>query len=98
MEKDKMQELTITWQRVTRIWWLILWRHMLGAAILGGAIGAVVGGIEGGMGLSGKMILVSSALAGVIVNIAWSLVVVRMALRKRYIDFQLVLISRNISS
>ena len=38
-----MQELEVTWQRVARIWWLIVWRALLGGTLLGAAIGFIIG-------------------------------------------------------
>jgi hypothetical protein len=90
-----MEELTITWQRVARIWWLIVWRATLGGLVLGAIIGGIIGFIEGAMGLSLRTIAISSQLPGAIVGIIWSLAVVHMALRKKYIDFRLALVAHS---
>jgi hypothetical protein len=89
-----MQELEITWQRVARIWWLIVWRAALGGGILGFILGAIIGFIEGSIGWSMGTIQASSGIAGMLVSLGWAVVVVKMALRKKYIDFRLALIPR----
>jgi hypothetical protein len=34
-----MQELETTWPRVLAVWWLIIWRGLVGAFLLGVALG-----------------------------------------------------------
>jgi len=86
-----MQELEVTWQRVARIWWLIVWRALLGGTLLGAAIGFIIGFIGALIGWPRQSTVLFSTIAGALVSVAWGLVVVRMALRKRYMDFRLVL-------
>ena len=38
-----MVEVEVTWGKVTKIWWSILWRYILFAALIGGVIGFIVG-------------------------------------------------------
>jgi hypothetical protein len=90
-----MQQLAITWPRVTRIWWLIVWRVAVGGALIGAVVGFVIGFIEAVMGYSRATITVHTGIAGWMVGMAWSLVVVRMALRKTYSDFQLLLVTKS---
>jgi hypothetical protein len=90
-------ELEVTWQRVARIWWLIVWRAMLGGLLIGVILGFIIGFIEGLIGLSLQTISISGAVAGWLGGLPWGLVVVRMALRKRYNDFRLAL-APNISN
>ncbi len=44
--------------------------------------------IEGAFDVSAQAIAVSSAIAGAIVDLIWSLFVIRMALRKKYGEFR----------
>jgi hypothetical protein len=87
-----MQELEVTWGRVRSVWWLIIWRAAVGGAVLGAVIGAILGFIEGMMGVSPATITLSSAVAGGLVNLAWSLFVVRWALTKKYRAFRLAMV------
>ena len=89
-----MQELDVTWQRVLSVWWLVVWRAALGGAIFGALVGFIIGFIGAIIGVSTQMITLSSAIVGAIANLAWSLFVVRMALRKKYGEFRLGLVPR----
>jgi hypothetical protein len=90
-----MQELAITWPRVTRIWWLIVWRAAVGGGLIGAAVGFVIGFIQGVMGYSRAAVIISTGIAGWMVGVAWTLVVVRMALLKVYSDFRLALVPKS---
>ena len=61
--------------------------------MFGAVVGAIIGAVLHAIGLH-KMILVFAGIAGLIVGTPRSLVVVRMALKKAYIDFRTVLIPR----
>jgi hypothetical protein len=89
-----MKELELTWPRVLRVWWLFMWRAVLGGFVFGGIAGFVLGffGVLAGMSLE-TIQLVSGAL-GLLIGIGWAIMVVRMALRKRYGDFRIVLVPR----
>jgi hypothetical protein len=86
-----MPELEVTWQRAARVWWLIVWRALLGGVLLGAVIGFIIGLIGAAMGWPQQSTIGFSTIAGALVSAAWGLVVVRMALRKKYIEFRLVL-------
>jgi hypothetical protein len=105
-----MQELEATWGRATRVWWLIMWRGVLGGTLIGGAVGVIVGIVTVVVVLvvHGSLDRVEEqpiyqigialgALLGVIIGIGWYIVVVRMALRKQYRDFRLVIVPRSAS-
>ena len=38
-----MNEAELTWNRSMRVWWLIVWRTMVGCVVLGAIVGAVLG-------------------------------------------------------
>ena len=38
-----MQELKITWERVARVWWLLVWRGLLGGWILAVVLAFLIG-------------------------------------------------------
>jgi hypothetical protein len=87
-----MQELDATWRRVRSVWWLIVWRAAVGGGLLGALVGFIMGFIEAAFDVSPQMITLTSAIAGAIVNLIWSLFVIRMALRKKYGDFRLAVV------
>ncbi len=87
-----MQELDPTWGRMMSVWWLLAWRTMVGAVLLG----ALTGGVFGVFAAladwpADKIQSVSAVLVGVI-GALWGIVVVRMALKKQYGDFRIALV------
>ena len=90
-----MQELKPTWPRTISVWWLIIWRSILGAAILGSVAGLILGIVAAIVGASPTTIAAAGGFIGLPIGIVWMIVVVRMALRKNYRDFRLALIPRN---
>jgi hypothetical protein len=90
-----MQELEVTWARVLSVWWLIEWRAIAGGLVTGGAVGAVLGVAfaftDWDSGRAGELELVF----GGIVGLAWTFIATRMALRKQYRDFRIVLLPRD---
>ncbi len=90
-----MQELEASWPRVLRVWWLIVWRGALGGFVFGGIAGFVLGFVGAIAGVSMEMIQLGSGILGLVIGLGWALLVVRMALRKRYGDFRLALVPRD---
>jgi uncharacterized MnhB-related membrane protein len=88
-----MQELEATWGRVIAICWLIIWRGTLGAMILGGVLGFIIGFVGAILGFAQEATALS-AIVGAIAGLAWYAFVVRMALRKHYKDFRIALVPR----
>ncbi|HTT47497.1 MAG TPA: hypothetical protein VMG39_05765 [Pseudolabrys sp.] len=89
-----MQELEVTWGRTISIWWLFMWRSLLGALVFGFAIGAAIGFFVAILGLPREIITIASPLLGAVIGILWGVMVMRMALRKLYSDFRIVLVPR----
>ena len=88
-----MQELAITWQRVIRIWWLITWRAFVGSWILAMIFGFVVGVLHYAALVDTQLSYISSVVVGWFLGFGWLIVVVRMALNKKYTDFRLALVA-----
>ncbi len=93
---DTQTETTsdMTWGRIFRVWWLFAWRGLSGFIVIGGAVGYIVGLALGGIGTSKEAITAVSSIIGVSVYLLWGLVIVRMALNKKYRDFDLKLTIR----
>jgi hypothetical protein len=87
-----MQELEATWGRVISVWWLLAWRGLLGAVLIGAVVGFIIGFIGALAHVSQETITLLSSIAGALVGLAWAIMVVRMALRKRYGEFRLALV------
>lgn len=87
-----MNELSVTWQRVRSVWWLVVWRGIIGGTVLGGIAGFVIGLFGAVIGLNLETIQTLAALVGFFLGLAWLWIVVRMALRKTYRDFRIALV------
>ena len=82
-----IQELDLTWSRVMSVWWLIFWRGSIGALLVGGVIGFIIGFIFGVLRIPG--------IPGGIGGLLWFVLVVRMALGKKYQGFRIALLPRS---
>lgn len=89
-----MQELELTWQRTLSIWWLIVWRGLVGSILLGGLVGFIVAFVGGMMHLPTDTMTLASQILGLGVGLVWWSVVVRMALGKQYGKFRIALVAR----
>jgi hypothetical protein len=90
-------EMEITWARVVRVWWALLWRgllEMLVAAVAGGVVGFAVGFVLGVLGAPIPTIQVVCGLLGALLGLLISLVPVKLALGRDYGDFRLALMPR----
>ncbi len=88
-----MQELEVTWSRVLSVWWLIHWRALAGGLATGVALGTLLGlaAVFADLPSSTAVQLGISAVAGY----AWTIIAMRMALRKKYREFRIVLLPRD---
>jgi hypothetical protein len=81
----------ITWRRLAAIWWLILWRGLVGGMVVGGVLGFVIGVVGAILGLGNSGVV--AGIAGLMLSIVWGMFVLRMALIKKYSDFRLILVT-----
>lgn len=87
-----MQELEITIGRLLRIFWLISWRGILGAAAIGFVVGFVVAFVLAMASVDRATISSINVVLGFTAGLIWYVVVLRMALKKRYDDFRIALL------
>jgi|SRR6516162_1425817 hypothetical protein len=79
--------MELTFRKLLSVWWLLAWRS-LGSVVIGGIIGIVwvlLGNKVTGVGY--VSLQVTTGIAGLM----WSIIVLQMALCKKYRDFQIVL-------
>ena len=88
-------ELEKTWGRILSIWWLLLWRGLLGGFMVGAAIGFVIGIVGSILGYPQASRLLVIQVIAAPAGLAWGLFVIRMALNKPYRDFRIALLPRN---
>ena len=88
-----MNEAELTWNRSMRVWWLIVWRTMVGCVVLGAIVGAVLGIIIALFQIPAAAVGtgIVSGILGLFISVVWTACVVRMALKKHYSDFRFVL-------
>lgn len=89
-----MVEVEVTWGKITKIWWSILWRYILFAALIGGVIGFIVG-FFGSIAHIDKVTLGRTCLiGGVLVAFPVSLWVLMKVIRKKsFGDFRIALMT-----
>jgi hypothetical protein len=89
-----MNELEVTWTRALCVWWLIVWRSVLGGMLIGGGIGFLIGIIGAFAGVDRETIVQVASILGTALGVVWNLLVTRMALRKKYRGFRIALLPR----
>ena len=90
-----MQELEITWERTARVWWLVVWRGLLGGWILAVALAFLIGEAGGRLGLDFPTVAAVATTLSWLAGLAWGFFVVKMALKKKYEDFRLALVAKS---
>ena len=88
-----MEEVPITWQRVLSIFWLYTWRSFLGALLIGGILGFVLGFFGALLRFESATVRSTISIIVVPVVIVWTFYVMRMALHKKFRDFRIALIA-----
>ncbi len=91
-----MQELEVTLGRLVRIYWLLIWRSVLGALLIGFALGFILGLVLGALGVPLAQIKVISGAVGIVGGAVWGLFCLKMTLQKKYREFRIVLVPREI--
>jgi hypothetical protein len=94
MDQDK-PELETTWGRTIRVWCLFMWRGAIGAFALNIPIVIVLSLSIRNLGLPQPVAMAILNFTPLIIGLPWSIVVMRMALRKRYDGFRVVLVAHN---
>jgi hypothetical protein len=92
-----MQELEITPGRLLRIYWLFVWRAVIGSLLMGAVAGFVIGLIMAAAGAAREQMTIMTSIAGAIVGLIWSIAALKMALEKRYKGFRIALIARDVA-
>jgi hypothetical protein len=88
-----MPELEATWGPVLSVWWLIAWRGLVGGIGIGAIFGLGVGIIGIALSTPQNTSTVAATIGGALLSVFWGIIVVRMALRKRYRGFRIALLA-----
>lgn len=87
-----MQELEPTWGRVLSVWWLLAWRSMVGALLIGAVLGTAFAAFAALRNWPAESIQASGTAITALIGLIWVIVVVRMALKKQYGNFRIALL------
>lgn len=93
---DGMQELQVNLGRLLRIYWLFMWRSVLGSLVIGFTLGFIIGLVLRVLGVPLTQTTTITSLVGLVGGVVWSLFCLKMALEKKYRDFRIVLVPREI--
>ncbi len=91
MEDDTAQvrEIDPMWGNVLSVWWLFAWRGFLGGMLIGGIVAFIWLLVVSSLGMSFDVM--ATGIGGAIIGLLWSVIVCRMALRKKYRTFRIAL-------
>jgi hypothetical protein len=93
---DRMQELEANLGRLLRIYWLFIWRSVLGALLIGFTLGFIVGVVFSLLGVPLTLAKTTGGVLGMVGGVGWGLFCLKMALEKKYRDFRIILVPREI--
>jgi hypothetical protein len=93
--REQMPELEISVGMLVRIYWLFVWRSLLGSVLIGLVLGFAIGFVLGALGGTVDQIRTISGGVGLVGGLIWSIVCLKMALKKKYSDFRIVLVPRD---
>ena len=91
-----MPELEVSFGRLLRIYWLFMWRSVLGALVIGFSLGFVFGFVLSALGVPLAQIKTIGSVVGLVGGVAWALFCLKMTLKKKYRDFRIILVPREI--
>ena len=84
----------ITWNQIFRVWWLLSWRGIAGLLLTGVIVGGAIRAVLETAGAPQEFQGLVGTIFGLLIFLLWGLVTVRMALSKKYRDFDLNLTVR----
>lgn len=92
-----MVEVEVTWSKVTKIWWSILWRYILFAALIGGLFGFIVGVFATIVHMDKTTLGRTCLIGGLLTAFPVSLWVLMKVIRKKnFGDFRIALMTDRI--
>lgn len=89
---DETKFVEVTWKRVVKVWWSLVWRYLLYSTLVGVGIGFILGLVLAIVGAFPEVIAKICGITGLVFAIPVSIVVTRIVLKKRYSDFKIALI------
>ncbi len=93
-----MVEMSPSFARILKVWWLIIWRGMIVGMLGGGLAGFLIGVFSGMIGLSLELAYLGSMFMGVVAGLAASLWAVWSLFDKSFSNFRVALVHLDESS
>ncbi len=87
------RELEISWTRLLSVWWLVIWRTAILGSIALLVLGLIVGFLLGALGVDRATLNLVGQFFGMAIYALTILVTLRMALKKRYGEFRIALVT-----
>lgn len=88
-----MTEITVEWNRVTKVWWFLAWRTLSLSVIAGLFTGFILGFFGSIMGLPYETTMLFCQAAGYIVGNIVFFLMVKSVFKKRFKGFRLAMVS-----
>ena len=88
-----MVEVELTWGRVVKVWWSLLWRGLLFGILVGAVLGFIIGFVGGVARIDKAIISPLCLMFGALSGIPVGLWVVKKVLQKRFGDFRIALLT-----
>jgi len=88
-----MTELSTTWGRLVKIWWLLAWRSLTLGLLAGAFVGFVIGVVGYFLGMDDASIMFFCQPAGFIAGNIVFLLMVKSSFKKRFKGFRLAIVS-----
>ncbi len=89
-------EVEITWRRILRVWWALIWRNIVAilvSSLLSAGAGFAIGFVlVGFLGISTPVIENVGGVVGLVIGLGISVFPVKFILGRTYGDFRLVLV------
>ena len=93
--KAEVKFVKVTWKRVLKVWWSLMWRGLLFGFLGGAVVGFILGFILAIAKVDSNTIKVVCQTAGYIVSLPIGITVTRIVLKKQYSDFRIALIEES---
>jgi ABC-type uncharacterized transport system permease subunit len=87
-----MVEVELTWGRVVKVWWSLLWRGLLLAFLVGAVLGFIIGFVGGVARIDKTIISRLCLMVGALSGIPVGLWVLKKVLQKKFGDFRIALL------
>jgi len=88
-----MVEVAITWDKVTKVWWSLVWRSLLFGFIAGFVAGFIIGFIGAIAHIDISITRPLCVIGGLLTGIPVGFWVIKYVLNIRYKDFRIALVS-----